>query len=204
MIYEFRTYTIHPRSMPEFLKTFGEALPRREEFSKLTAFWFTEIGPLNQVIHVWGYKDINERDQTRAAAVKAGVWPPKTGHLIVDMKSEILHTASCSPELTSAEIGPYFEMRTYLIKPGAAPKMSERWAEFLPGRVKLSPLVGALTSDIGELNQWVHIWAYSSLDQRMAVRDQAKSEGIWPPPGDSPVTHQESKIMLAAPFSPIK
>ena len=38
----------------------------------------------------------------------------------------------------------------------------------------------------------------------MAVRDKAKADGIWPPPGDSPVIHQESKIMLAAPFSPIK
>ena len=50
----------------------------------------------------------------------------------------------------------------------------------------------------------MHIWAYNSLDQRMAVRDKAKAEGSWPPPGDSPVIHQESKIMLAAPFSPIK
>ena len=30
MIYEFRTYTIHPRSLPEFLKTF-EAFPPRQK-----------------------------------------------------------------------------------------------------------------------------------------------------------------------------
>jgi len=204
MIYEFRTYTLKPRSMPEFLKTFGEALTGREEFSKLTAFWLTEIGPLNQVIHVWGYEDTSARSRIRAEAAAAGKWPPKTGHLIVDMKSEIMIPASCSPELKPAEIGPYFEMRSYIIKPGSAPKMDERWAEFLPGRVAMSPLVGAFTSDIGDLNQWVHIWAYNSLDQRMAVRDKAKAEGIWPPPGDSPVIHQESKIMLAAPFSPIR
>lgn len=204
MIYEFRTYTIKPRSMPEFLKTFGEALPGREAYSKLTAFWFTEIGPLNQVIHVWGYQDVNERSRIRGEAAAAGKWPPKTGHLIVDMKSEIMIPASCSPEINPAEIGPYFEMRSYIIKPGSAPKMAERWGEFLPGRVAMSPLVGAFTSEIGDLNQWVHIWAYNSLDQRMAVRDKAKADGIWPPPGDSPVIHQESKIMMAAPFSPIK
>lgn len=204
MIYEFRTYTIHPRSLPEFLKTFGEALPAREAYSKLTAFWFTEIGPLNQVIHVWGYDSVNDRNRIRAEAAKAGVWPPKTGHLIVDMKSEIMIPASCSPELSAAEIGPYFEMRTYILKPGTAPHMAERWGEHLPGRVALSPLVGAFTSEIGDLNQWVHIWAYNSLDQRMEVRDKAKASGIWPPPGDSPVIHQESKIMMAAPFSPIK
>lgn len=204
MIYEFRTYTLHPRSLPKFLQLFGEALPKREELSKLTALWYTEIGPLNQVIHVWAYDDVNDRDRTRAAAVEAGIWPPPTSDLIVDMKSEILHRASCSPELTPAEVGPYFEMRSYVLKPGSAPRMAERWAEYLPGRVALSPLVGAFTSDIGGLNQWIHIWAYNSLDQRMAVRDQAKAAGSWPPPGDSPVIHQESKIMLAAPFSPIR
>jgi len=47
MIYEFRTYTLRPGTLPEFLKRFGEALPKRERFSKLPAFWYTDIGPLN-------------------------------------------------------------------------------------------------------------------------------------------------------------
>jgi hypothetical protein len=204
MIYEFRTYTLHPRTLPDFLKKFGDALPGREKYSKLAAFWFTEIGPLNQVIHVWGYDDLNARNEARAAAVAAGSWPPPTGDLIVDMKSEIMMPAAFSPELAPAEIGPYFEMRSYIIKPGSAPGMAKRWQECLPGRLELSPLVGAYTSEIGGLNQWVHIWAYNSLDQRMEVRSKAKAEGIWPPSGDSPVIHQESKIMLAAPFSPIR
>ena len=50
----------------------------------------------------------------------------------------------------------------------------------------------------------MHIWAYKSLDERTDVRKKATAEGIWPPPGDSPVIKQENKILLAAPFSPIK
>jgi len=38
MIYEFRTYTLQPRTQPEFLKRFGEALPKRLEYSRLAAF----------------------------------------------------------------------------------------------------------------------------------------------------------------------
>ena len=52
MIYEFRTYTLAPRALPEFQRRFGEALPPRLALSPLAAFWYTEIGPLNQVIHV--------------------------------------------------------------------------------------------------------------------------------------------------------
>jgi NIPSNAP len=204
VIVEFRTYTIQPRTLPEFLKRFEDGLQHRKKHSDLAAFWFTEIGPLNQVVHVWPYENAGERERIRAEATKDGTWPPKTGEFIVDMKSEVLQPLPFSPVLAPADVGPYFEMRSYVIKPGGAPAMAERWKEYLPGRVKLSPLVGVFTSDVGALNQWIHIWAYKSLDQRLEIRNKAKVDGIWPPPGDSPVIRQETKIMLAAPFSPIK
>ena len=112
MIYEFRTYTIHPRTLPEFLRVFGEALPAREKHSKLSAFWYTEIGPLNQVIHVWAYDDTEQRLRIRSEATKDGSWPPKVSAMIVDMKSEIFNRAACLPELKAATVGPFFEMRT--------------------------------------------------------------------------------------------
>lgn len=204
MIYEFRTYTLYPKALPKFIERFGEALEGRTALSPLAAFWYTEIGPLNQVIHVWPYENTLERTRIRAEAVAKGVWPPKTTDLITDMKSEIFEPLPFSPPLTPSSNGPYFEMRTYVMKAGGAPEMAKRWEEYLPGRLELSPLTGVFTSDIGGLNQWVHIWAYNSLDQRAEVRNEAKTKGIWPAPGDSPVIRQESKILLAAPFSPIK
>ena len=208
MIYEFRTYTLQPRTQPEFLKRFGEALPKRLEYSRLAAFWTGEIGPLNQVIHVWEYKDTNERAKVREAVVKAGIWPPKTSEFMVGMKSEIMIPQPFSPLLEPSNHGPYFEMRTYELKPGGTPQMSEAWAKHIAGRTKLSPLIGCFTSDLGHLNQWVHIWAYKSLDERVAIRKKAMDAGIWPPPSTpdkpSPTVKQETKILLAAPFSPIK
>ena len=78
MIYEFRTYTLRPGTLPEFLQRFGDALPKRKQLSKLAAFWYTDIGPLNEVIHVWPYEDAAERSIIRADAVKRGIWPPAT------------------------------------------------------------------------------------------------------------------------------
>ena len=204
MIYEFRTYTLHPRTQPEFLEHFGAALPKREQFSKLAAMWTSEIGPLNQVIHVWGYDNVAERTRIRAEAVKAGIWPPATSEFIQDMTSQIFEPLPYSPALTPSNHGPYFEMRTYTLKAGGIPKMAESWGKHLPGRLKLSPLIGVFTSEIGALNQWVHIWAYKSLDERVAVRKAAMAKGVWPPPNSTPMVRQETKILLAAPFSPVK
>ena len=113
MIYEFRTYTLRPKTIGEFVKRFGEALPKRLEYSPLAAFWQSEIGALNQVIHVWPYADTAERTQVRSAAVAAGIWPPKTSEFIVDMRSEIFEPVTQAPALEAANIGPYYEIRTY-------------------------------------------------------------------------------------------
>ena len=92
MIYEMRTYDIKPRSLPEVEKRFGEAYEKRKKYSELAAFWHTEIGPLNQIIHVWGYKDLEERNKIREAAVKRigiGLQGPSTFRLVRDTRAEI-------------------------------------------------------------------------------------------------------------------
>ena len=52
MIYEIRTYTLKPRSLGEVEKRWGEAYEYRKKYSPLAAFWHTEVGPLNEIIHV--------------------------------------------------------------------------------------------------------------------------------------------------------
>jgi hypothetical protein len=204
MIYEFRTYTLRPRTLPEFIKRWVDMIDKRQTYSKLAACWYTDIGPLNQVIHVWPYENTLERSKIRAQVVKDKVWPPKTSEFIAEMKSEIFEPLPFSPAMEPSNDGPYFEMRSYTLKPGSIPEMAERWKEHLPARLKLSKLTGVFTSDIGGLNQWMHIWAYKSLDERAEVRKKAVAGGSWPPPGGNFSVKQENKILLAMPFSPIK
>jgi hypothetical protein len=209
MIYEMRTYDLKPRALPEVLNRFGEAYEKnRKKFSPLAAFWYTEIGPLNQIIHVWPYKDVAERGRIRAEAVASGGWPPKIGEFILAMKSDIMIPWDKSPLLEPGNAGPYFEMRTYTLSPGDQPKVQKAWSAALPARQKLSPVIATWFSELGGLNQFVHIWPYKSLDERTRVRGEAISSGIWPPSAlpDAPynTVAQETKILLAAPFSPLK
>ena len=68
MIIEVRTYQLKPGSVAEVEKRFGEGLPAREKFSKLAAFWHTEVGPLNEIIHVWAYENFEQRAAAREGA----------------------------------------------------------------------------------------------------------------------------------------
>ena len=91
------------------------------------------------------------------------------------------------------------------MKPGTIPKISDRWGPALPARVELSPLVAAMHTDTGELNKFVHIWGYESLNHRAEVRKKAVETGVWPPPGGGDaLVSQENKIVMPAGFSPLQ
>src|SRR6266550_670972 len=173
MIVEMRTYTLNPGTTPEFEKRFAEALPNRTKLSPLAAFWHTEVGPLNQVIHVWPYEDM---------------------------------AAPFSPKLDPAQHGGIYEIRLYTLKPGAVPSQIDRWSTAIGERVKLSPLVFAGHSELGDLNIWCHIWAYKDANHRAEIREKARKEGIWPPKGGQPGTmlKQENMLVVPASFSPLR
>jgi len=204
VIYEIRTYQLAPGSLAEVEKRFGEAYEYRKKYSPLTAFWHTEVGPLNEIIHVWGYKDLAERARIRGEAVKDGNWPPKTSEFITAMRSEIVTAFDFVPAPSPGKMGPYYEIRYYTLKGGTLPDTAKRWQGALPERIKMSPVVLAGGVEFGHANGFVHIWAYSSLDQRMQVRADARQKGIWPPPGGGNLISQETKIVMPAAFSPLQ
>lgn len=213
MIYEFRTYDIKPGSLAEVEKRFGESyLEARRKYSELFAFWHTEIGPLNQVIHVWPYKDIEERARIRGAAMKDKGWPPAIGEFVVSQRSDIFIPAPFSPKVTPGKLGPFFEIRIYTYSPGALPNIIENWGTALPERLKYSSPCFLGHSDLGGLNKWVHIWPYASMDQRTSLRKQTLDARVWPPPVVAerhgrkciPFVAQENKIAMPASFSPIQ
>jgi hypothetical protein len=205
MIIEMRTYTLKPGSIAEVEKRFGEALPVREKHSKLAAFWHSEVGALNQIIHVWAYDNFQHRADVRAAAQKEEGWPPPIREFVTDQHSEVFIPAAFSPPLTPRQIGPLFEIRQYTLAAGQIPGLIERWSEKIEGRTKFSPLVGAWYSEFGALNKWVHIWAYKDANQRFSVRAEAAAGGNWParnPPGV--VVKQENAFVMPSAFSPIR
>lgn len=204
MIYEFRTYQVKAGSLPTVLEKFQEKIDGRNQISKIGAFWFTEIGPLNQIIHVWPYDNLEHRNESRKEAVEKKLWPPDASEYMVKMNSEIWNPVSFSPEFTERNIGPFFEMRIYTYQPDQIEKMLPAWEEKIEARSTLAPLVGAFRSDIGDVNKFMHIWAYESLQHRTDAREKFSSIG-WPPKSNaSPPLYMETKIVVSSNFSPIK
>ncbi len=203
MIVEMRTYRVKPGSIPEVEKRFGEALADRVKLSPLGAFFHTEVGPLNRIIHCWPYDDLGQRAKLRADAAKLSNWPPKIGEFIEEMESKIINLAPFSPKLGDRRLGNLYEIRTYTMLPGALQTVTERWAERIEGRQKFSPLAFCGSTELGALNQWIHVWAYKDAAERFSVRDKARESGAWPPATRGQFVRQENMLVVPAAFSPL-
>ena len=66
---DHRIYTIRPRGMTEFIEVFDRlAMPIQLKYlGAPVGFYMSDIGALNQVVHLWGYESIADYDQRRTA-----------------------------------------------------------------------------------------------------------------------------------------
>jgi hypothetical protein len=208
MIYEMRTYTLRPGGVSEFEERFAERKPYREKHSALGAFWHTEFGPLNQVIHVWPYEDLKHREQVRAAMASDPDLQrirPAPG-LLVSQESEIYIPAPFMRLLGGDQaLGGIYEMRIYTFLPGVMNELVQAWGEAIPAREKYSPLAAGMYTELGGLNKWCHIWPYENFAARDRIRGEARQAGVWPPQGSwrQSMVKQETKVLIPASFSPM-
>jgi hypothetical protein len=96
MILDHRTYTLHPGKLNEFLKFYEtEGWPVQTEHLGKPHGWFVshDIGDLNQVIHIWKYENLSEREQKRAKLAADPRWQAylsKAGHFFQHQQNKVL------------------------------------------------------------------------------------------------------------------
>jgi hypothetical protein len=99
-IYELRRYTAHPGKSAEWLALFRAASSRRLALSHLVGAWMPDVGPLNQILSLWTYSDLNERAHVRKQAASDPTWHEflqKVPPLLVSMEATILTPTTFSP-----------------------------------------------------------------------------------------------------------
>jgi hypothetical protein len=101
------------------------------------------------------------------------------------------------------------EERIYTLYPGKTAEYVKAYTEIgmKPQVAILGRLLGWFTSEIGELNQIVHMWGYDSYEERVTRRAKLMQDpdfqrylGAVRPL----IVKQENKILIPTPFSPMK
>jgi hypothetical protein len=102
MIVDHRTYTLRPGHLQDFIEKFAaRGLPLYTRYcGTLIGYFTSESGELNQVVHLWGYSDVADRDARRAALAQDPGWQAFLDvvlPLIVSQESRILRPTTFSP-----------------------------------------------------------------------------------------------------------
>ena len=211
MIYELRTYTVKPGTLAEMVKASGTVSRdiRGDEYGKLEGYWTTEIGPLNQVMHLWSYRDLEERAKLRAELAKNPRWHKEYTPLIYPLlvRQDIRLLNALREPVAPASTGNIYELRNYRAKVGAAKQWLDAFTAALPAREKYSKIVGLWHTEAGQPNEVCHMWAYPDLNARAEARANATKDPVWKEflgKGSAFLEEMHSTIMLPAPHSPLK
>jgi hypothetical protein len=102
MIIDHRTYTVAHGKMNDYLARYErDALPIQLEYlGDLIGFWVSDIGPLNQVVHIWRYTTIADREERRSRMAADPRWQAFTksnAGTFVAQEIKILKYADFSP-----------------------------------------------------------------------------------------------------------
>ncbi|MCZ6523298.1 MAG: NIPSNAP family protein [Alphaproteobacteria bacterium] len=211
MIHELRTYTLRPGSAAEVMRNSGEvARPiRGDDYGTLEGYWMTDIGPLNRVMHLWSYADLNQRQRLRAALAENQAWvndylPLIRPHLV---RQEIRLLRPVAPLKAPAAEGNVYEFRNYRIAAGKAAEWVSHVERARAVREKYSLIVGLWITEAPEPNEVCHIWAYDDLNARAAARAGAAQDPEWQEllaKAMPLIEEMHSTVMLPAPFSPLR
>jgi len=184
MIHELRRYQIKPGKLAEYVdksRTIGRPV-RGDRYGKLLGYWSTELGPLNQVVHLWEFADLAARTAARAGLAKDERWVkeylPVSTPLLEAQENMILSPFDWAPFRPTTGMGLH-ELRVYRLQPGKGAAYGEAMREALPIREKHSPPVGYWLVEIGALNTVVHMWGYKDLAHRAEVRRALAADTTW-------------------------
>ncbi|MFK5980397.1 MAG: NIPSNAP family protein [Rhizobiaceae bacterium] len=95
MFVDERIYTLHAGQVPVFLKLYEEEGMDCQVriLGKMVGYYFTDIGPLNQVVHMWGYDSLDDRSERRnllQASLEWQSYAKRMRPLVVNVENKIL------------------------------------------------------------------------------------------------------------------
>ena len=171
---------------------------------RLLGAWRTEIGDLFQVklLRRFDTADALEEERRRAlmAAAPFGISDPA-----IRLDMECYERFPFLPEVEPATFGSFYEFRTYFLKPGGLAPTLNSWRDAI---VPAGDYTRHLVVNMYALDgppRITHIWGFSSLEERAALRARHYADGLWPPKGaPQQIAKATSTICVPEPYSPLR
>ena len=107
MIIDHRTYTFRPGTLARWLKKYEEEglAIQKKHLGRFLGLYTSETGNLHQIVFMWAYDSLADREKRRAAMSADPAWIKYIDEVwaldaLVSQEIKILRPASFSPGLT--------------------------------------------------------------------------------------------------------
>ena len=211
MIYELDTLTCRPGAHLVLARHEADAgrRVRGDRFGTLVGCWLTEHGTLNRILQLWSFESHEERARLGAALFRDDRWKTDflkpAEKLLVHRKARILE--AFLPFEGPSSSGNIYEFRRYRARPGMARAWCCLFADAMPVRKRYGGPVCGWIGEGEHADEVSHLWAYSSLAERLETRAQAARDPDWQAfvkEGGTMLQKMHSTVMLPAEHSPCR
>jgi hypothetical protein len=171
---------------------------------RLLGAWRTEIGELFQVklLRQFDTADALEEERSRALMDPApfGISDPA-----IRISMERYARFPFLPEVEPATFGSFYEFRTYLLKPGGLESTLNSWRDAIAPAADYTRHLVINMYALDGPPRITHIWGFTSLEERAALRARHYADGLWPPKGaPQQIAKATSTICVPEPYSPLR
>ena len=99
MYVEERMYRLKIGAAPEYLKHYENdgMKVQLKHLPHMVGYYFTEVGTINMIVHMWAYESLDQRERCRAAMAADPEWQAylaKTRHLMETQETRMM---KCAP-----------------------------------------------------------------------------------------------------------
>ncbi|XP_065904426.1 protein NipSnap homolog 1-like [Dysidea avara] len=206
-IYEMQTHNIKP----EYIEEYKELVPKHMATLKdkkdvpirLIGSWTTSIGPIqDQAVHIWCYDSFEAMAEAKMKLSNDKEWADMKkarSKLLLSRSNQVLMAFTYWKPQFDHMSDKIFELRSYTLRPGTLIEWGQAWEAGLRYRGSDEAVAGWF-SQIGQIHQVHHMWAYKDLKDRKETRQLA-----WEQPGWDEcvrqtvplIRHMESRILVA-------
>ncbi len=103
MIYEMRIYDLQLGAVPKYMEAVREVSVKvRADFGvKLAGWYYTDVGPLNRVYHIWAYDSYAHYEEVKDKVREDPRWVndflPRVAGLVLKQETQIVKSPDFAP-----------------------------------------------------------------------------------------------------------
>ena len=186
MIVDVRRYTLKPGQLGPYLARYGAAgYPAQARHLGEALGWFVvDVGPQNQVLHLWSYADAADMEARRAAMAADADWVDVRKDfkgLFAAQETEVMTVIPGLPYTRSDKAPGLVDIRIYTLHHGelpgfldvlatrSAPVQARHWTDN----------IAYLVSRTGRQNRIMHLWGHADHAERLARRQALLADPDW-------------------------